>query len=141
MYTHHVKSFAVRRSPLASWELPSSPSMMEAVMPKLAHEDQDLARAIGDRVRRCRSAKGMTQERLAEALGVHAETVSRYETGAISASIALLYRLADVLGVQVEALLPSDHDSTSEAELVDHFRLLDGEGRALVLGLLRRLVP
>lgn len=110
-------------------------------MPKLAHEDQDLARAIGDRVRRCRSAKGMTQERLAEALGVHAETVSRYETGAISASIALLYRLADVLGVQVEALLPSDHDSTSEAELVDHFRLLDGEGRALVLGLLRRLVP
>ncbi len=110
-------------------------------MPKLSHQDLEVARAIGGRVQRSRVARRVTQERLAEALGVHPETVSRWETGAISMSIALLFRVAEQLDVPVESLLPREGEDSSEAELVDHFRLLDTEGQALVLGLLRRLVP
>lgn len=101
----------------------------------------ELVAAGCGRVHQCRVARGLTQEQLAEALAVQAETVSRYETGAIAMSLALLYRVAEVLDVQVGALLHSGEADPEVAELLDRFSLLDAEGKGMVLGLMRRLVP
>ena len=107
-------------------------------MPKPAHTDHELAQAIGDRVRQVRSAR-MTQEKLAEVLEVAAETVSRYETGAIPLSVTMVYRVAEALGVGVEALLPVDTGHPDEDELLERFRVLDEGGRGAVLTVLRRM--
>ena len=109
-------------------------------MPKPAHTDHELSCAIGDRVRQVRSAR-MTQEKLAEALGVAPETISRYETGAIPLSVTMVYRVAEALGVGVGALLPMDTGHPDEDELMERFRALDDDGRAALLDVLRRMSP
>ena len=109
-------------------------------MPKPSHTDHELAQTIGDRVRQVRSAR-MTQEKLAEILGVAAETVSRYETASIPLSISMLYRVAEALGVGVGALLPMDTGHPDEDELMERFRALDDDGRAALLDVLRRMSP
>ena len=109
-------------------------------MPKPAHTDHELAQAIGDRVRQVRSAR-MTQEKLAEILAVAPETISRYETGAIPLSVTMVFRVAEALGVGVEALLPMDSGHPDEDELMERFRALDEGGKSAVLDVLRRMSP
>ncbi len=109
-------------------------------MPKPTHTDQELSRAIGERVRQVRATR-MTQERLAEILEVQPQTISRYETGAIPLSVAMVYRVAEALGVGVDALLPVDTGSPDEDELLERFRALDADGRTAVLSVIRRMTP
>ena len=53
-----------------------------------------------------RTAKGMTQKELADASGVGKSTIQLWEAnGTMSASIRKLAMVADVLGVEVSALL------------------------------------
>ena len=52
-----------------------------------------------------RKAKGLTQKALAQALGVTQMTVSNWENGRRQASVAMLRKVADVLGVPVAKLL------------------------------------
>ena len=52
-----------------------------------------------------RQARGMTQEQLAEASGVHRVTIARIETGEVSPKAETLKRLADALGVLVDDLM------------------------------------
>lgn len=52
-----------------------------------------------------RKARGMTQDQLAAASGVHRVTIARIETGTASPKAATLKRLADALGVLVDDLM------------------------------------
>ena len=52
-----------------------------------------------------RQARGLTQEQLAEASGVHRVTIARIETGEVSPKAETLKRLADALGVLVDDLM------------------------------------
>lgn len=87
----------------------------------------------------------MTQEQLAERLGVEAATVSRYETGHRALSLDQIFKVAAVLDVGVEQLIPlelqprRDPQQRQLAELLNRWELLDDEGRGLVVALLRRL--
>ena len=56
------------------------------------------------RVRELRTAAGMTQQQLAEAVRVSSRTVISIEKGQYSPSLMLAYRMAEVFGVTVEAL-------------------------------------
>jgi transcriptional regulator with XRE-family HTH domain len=60
---------------------------------------------VGARIRVVRTRAGLTQERLAEGLGVETLSVSRFETGRRGVSIPTLFRIADALGVRVQDLL------------------------------------
>lgn len=60
---------------------------------------------IGTIISRARHAKGMTQEMLADAVGVSAAAVSKWETGASYPDITLLSPLARALGLTVDRLL------------------------------------
>ena len=50
-------------------------------------------------IRKARKAAGITQEDLAQALGVNRATISKYETGLIEPSVSQIKTIAGILGV------------------------------------------
>lgn len=62
-------------------------------------------RAFGTRVREARHARGLSQEKLAFATGLHFTYVSDVEQGRRNVSLLTLVRLADGLGVPPPALV------------------------------------
>lgn len=60
---------------------------------------------LGDNIRTYRRAKDMTQEQLAEQLGVSFQSVSRWENGTTYPDMELLPALARIFSVTVDALL------------------------------------
>ena len=51
-----------------------------------------------------RQAKGLSRQQLADAVGVHYQTIGYLERGEYSPSLTLALRLSEVLGQPVEAL-------------------------------------
>ncbi len=73
----------------------------------MASRDDPYVHAFGRRLAACRQRRGISQADLAEKLGLEsAETVSRYERGEREPRLSSLRRLAEVLSVDVVALLP-----------------------------------
>lgn len=69
------------------------------------HDDEDDARrAIGRRIAEAREAVGMSQEDLAERVGVRSATISRYERGAFQPRLDKLAPLASALGTSADWL-------------------------------------
>lgn len=60
--------------------------------------------SIGERIAALRKTKAMTQDELASAIGVSAQSVSKWETGTTMPDILLLPVLADFFDVTVDAL-------------------------------------
>ena len=56
------------------------------------------------RVKELRTARGLTQQQLAERVHVSARTIISIETGQYSPSLMLAYRMAVLFGVSVEEL-------------------------------------
>lgn len=65
---------------------------------------------IGNRIAKFRKAKGMTQEELANQLGVSSQAVSKWENDASCPDISLLPQLCRVLGVTTDELLTGKND-------------------------------
>ena len=64
-----------------------------------------MRKTLGETLRDKRIERGMTQELVAESLGVSRQAVSKWESGKTDPSTANLLALADLLGVPVEDLL------------------------------------
>ena len=62
-------------------------------------------RTLGERIKAHRTALGMSQEKLAQSLGVTAQAVSKWETGAAEPSPSNLLALAKLYGVDPGDLL------------------------------------
>ncbi len=60
---------------------------------------------IGLNIMYCRKERGLTQEQLADMAGYSRNQIQRVETANSSPSIALLFDVAEALGVPVERLL------------------------------------
>lgn len=65
---------------------------------------------IGSRIARFRKANGMTQEDLANLMGVSSQAVSKWENDASCPDISLLPQLSKVLGVTTDELLTGKND-------------------------------
>ena len=65
---------------------------------------------MGNRIAKYRKAKGMTQEELANAMGVSSQAVSKWENDASCPDISLLPQLSKVLGISTDELLTGKHD-------------------------------
>lgn len=57
---------------------------------------------IAKKIRILRKSRGLTQQQLADLLGVQRATISNYEIGRRSPHLKELERLADILGVNLE---------------------------------------
>ena len=60
---------------------------------------------IGKFISKCRKENNMTQENLAEKLGVNSRSVSRWETGKCMPDISLLEDLCKELGISINELI------------------------------------
>lgn len=67
--------------------------------------DQEIAKAFGLKVKEVRLSKGLTQEQLAEATGLHSTFISNVERGYRVPTIVTLLRLAEGVGVDAGALV------------------------------------
>ena len=63
---------------------------------------------IGENIRSLRQRKGLTQEQVAQQLGVTYQAVSKWENGTNTPDIALLPEIAALFGVTIDALFNQD---------------------------------
>ncbi len=63
---------------------------------------------LNQKIKKLRKEKGLTQERLAEQLGVSLMTVRRWEWGETSPNSNMLVRLAEIFGLTPDALLEGE---------------------------------
>jgi transcriptional regulator with XRE-family HTH domain len=73
----------------------------------VAAERDPLLVHFGFRVRRARERRGLTQEALGEAAGLHRTYVGSVERGERNVSLVNLYAIAGALGVPLPELLPA----------------------------------
>lgn len=106
----------------------------------------DTPEAIGERIRDIRRQRGITQEGLAEAVGVSRSAVAQWETGRAGQVTGNLTRVADVLGVHVAVLLganprgaPPSKLSGDEMALLRLYRESSAGDRQELLRVARRL--
>ncbi|AHV93320.1 helix-turn-helix domain-containing protein [Bordetella holmesii] len=97
-----------------------------------SHEEfgKRLGRALADH----RRIRGLTQEQVAERLGVEQETISRFERGATLPPLNRLLDLTDVLGVPLDAVLaggPARH-SDQVSDIAARLALLAEDDREWV---------
>ena len=71
---------------------------------------------IGSNIAALRKKKGITQEELANALGVSAQAVSKWENNSSCPDVSLLTVIADYFGVTVDALLRSGAEEITRAD-------------------------
>ncbi len=75
---------------------------------------------LGKRIVFHRKRLGLTQDQLAEQLGVTAQAVSKWENDQSCPDISILPKLADIFGITTDALLGSaSGNQVHEAEIVD----------------------
>lgn len=91
----------------------------------------------GQMIRQARTARGMTQKQLADALHLSDRTVSKWERGAGFPDVSLLEPLADTLGLTVQSLLRGEADTEAAARSRDDtlraaLRLLTEQSRRAV---------
>ncbi|GLI25618.1 transcriptional regulator with XRE-family HTH domain [Xanthobacter flavus] len=66
----------------------------------------DTDRQIGARLRAARVARGMSQEKLAEAISLTFQQIQKYEKGTNRVSVSMLLRIAAVLEISAADLVP-----------------------------------
>ncbi len=77
----------------------------EAPMDPMDFNDSTSAERIGNRIREIRVAKGLTQAKLNELVGLGADRIQKYENGVRKPKPDLLKKIADALGVSTLALV------------------------------------
>ncbi len=91
---------------------------------------------IGSNIKALRISAGLTQEQLANSLGVSFQAVSKWETNANTPDIQLLPQIAKLFCVSIDALFADDiGDYQADSELIkddDVFRVVQFRGRRIV---------
>ena len=69
---------------------------------------------VGKYISRLRKQEGLTQEELAEKIGVNSKTISKWETGINVPDTVLLFELSRVFKVNVQDILNGEKIDTSD---------------------------
>ena len=95
---------------------------------------------IGERIKRERKASGMTQDVLAEKLGVSIGYVSQVERGITKISLDLLGAISSILNCDVASFITESATHSNEymeSELLFEIRKLDGKRRKYILEIIK----
>ena len=98
-----------------------------------------------ENLRVLRNAKGMSQQQLADAIGVTQQAIHQYETDKVEPDLENLIRLADTLEVSVDLLIghqavdPTSNNliSNDEYSIIDIYRSLDSSDKKTVVRLIK----
>lgn len=104
-------------------------------------EETELAIRVGKAMAQRRTEANLTQEQVAEKLGIGPEAVSRMERGTVMPTVARLVRLAEILSCGADDLLMDGSNRASDqakliAQLLEDLTQND---RDLLLELLRKM--
>lgn len=90
----------------------------------------------GMHIRECRKKAGISQEELAEVIGVNNNTIYRAENGMFAVGIDTLFAIADVLEVSLLELCPEHFANNKRrnelSELEFQFKRLNEENKQVV---------
>lgn len=73
---------------------------------------------LGTRIKECRRKAKLSQEKVAELVGVSRQAVTKWESDQSAPNTENLFKLAEVFGTTVDLLITSENDSRSVAEQV-----------------------
>ena len=82
---------------------------------------------LNENIRNYRKQMLLTQEQLAEAMGVSVATVSKWENGSVSPDVAMLAELADFFQISVDVLLGYEWNKRSMGQCAEYIRSLGDE--------------
>ena len=71
---------------------------------------------IGNNIKQLRQKNNLTQDQVAEKIGVSYQAVSKWENNANTPDIALLPQIANLFGVSIDALFSDDLTACSELQ-------------------------
>ena len=74
----------------------------------VTHEEKRFFKELGGRIAELRKAQNLTQQQLADELGVNQQVVASYEIGRRRVPVSTLPALARVLAVSIEGLIGED---------------------------------
>ena len=77
---------------------------------------------LGERIRQCRMDAHLSQEKVAELVGVSRQAVTKWETNQSAPSTDNLFRLAEILGTTVDFL--ASPEQSEEISLAEQIHLL-----------------
>lgn len=77
---------------------------------------------LGEKIKKYREEKKMTQVEVAEVLGVKPGTISKYEAGTLEPNIESLKKLAELFEVSVDELLKEDEFDVSKINILEVLR-------------------
>lgn len=66
---------------------------------------------LGERIKACRQRAGMSQEKVAELVGVSRQAVTKWEVNQSAPNTENLFKLAEIFGTTVDLLLASENES------------------------------
>lgn len=106
------------------------------------HQTPETAKAIGRTIAKRRQQSNLTQEQVAEQLGIGYEAVSRMERGIVIPTVERLIELAEVFNCQAaeflsEASLRPTDQANHLSQLLSE---LNDSDRQMVIGILETLV-
>jgi transcriptional regulator with XRE-family HTH domain len=108
-------------------------------MDELKHKK--VAKMVGAAVARYRTEAGLTQEEVAEKMGIGNEAVSRMERGAVLPTVARLFEFAELFGCRVIDFMfgASDRTEDQASEIALLIEDLNPEDRELMVGMVKTL--
>ena len=77
---------------------------------------------LGEKIKKYREEKKMTQVEVADILGVKPATISKYEAGTLEPNIESLKKLSELFGVSVDELLKEDEFDVSKIKVLEVLR-------------------
>jgi transcriptional regulator with XRE-family HTH domain len=80
-------------------------SVTQRIIATMAAKHQAFFKQMGARIAQARKERGLTQEQLAEQLGVSQQALAHYEVGRIGVASAMLPKLAELLDLSFDELL------------------------------------
>ena len=95
---------------------------------------------IGERIQKTRKSKGMTQDVLAERLGVSIGYVSQVERGITKISLDLLAAISSILHCDIAELISGSAVNSSEYmenEITNELRKLDQRKKKFILNIIK----
>lgn len=109
--------------------------------------DEQRKKLIGMRVRECRNEVGLSQEGLAEKLGMNRTNVANYEGGRVVPPGNVLLEMAELFGVTTDYLLVRTDDPNGKAPELDEktrtlardFQNMNSDAQDLMLSIAREM--
>ena len=87
--------------------------------------------ALGERIKECRQNTGLSQEKVAELVGVSRQAVTKWEMNQSAPNTENLFKLAEIFGTTVDMLLDSnDSNKQSSAEQIYYLYKMEEEKKS-----------